>query len=418
MLNTYKGFYSMVLIFDFLSFLLINYLALNFLSKRYQHYGKYLLFVCAYILICLLNLNGVNMFKAIGLLIIYIAYLLIQYKGNFLSYCFLIIPFFSFQIFSETLVAFLLTNVLIIHPTDDIFSFSYILGLLISFILLSIFTYIYTKTSKYIKVNNLPLYTWLIFVVPLILLFFVILEANYFNSFKYFPQQYGIIVILCILSYILTSIIFIMIINFNKNETNLKIEKYKTESLELKYKLISQHYLYNFNFLHNLIHSYSYLYKLINEKNYDHAKIKIQELMDDTYKEFNMIYSNSIVLNYLINLHLQNFKNNNIDCIAIIEDEKINTINFDTQFEFFNYILDISETQINPQNDKHSIILIKSKTIANKLAIQCIFPYQNLNLNNLKKQIADILSQYQCLIGIDVENNKKIKLLVCFLDVT
>ena len=70
----------MVIIFDLLSFLLINYLAVNLLTIKRNHYAKYALFISTYILICLLNLNGINMFKALGLLILYITYLLIQYR--------------------------------------------------------------------------------------------------------------------------------------------------------------------------------------------------------------------------------------------------------------------------------------------------------------------------------------------------
>ena len=91
----------MVIIFDLLSFLLINYLAVNLLTIKRNHYAKYALFISTYILICLLNLNGINMFKALGLLILYITYLLIQYKGTLLSYCFVVIPFLHFKYFPK-----------------------------------------------------------------------------------------------------------------------------------------------------------------------------------------------------------------------------------------------------------------------------------------------------------------------------
>ena len=409
----------MVIIFDLLSFLLINYLAVNLLTIKRNHYAKYALFISTYILICLLNLNGINMFKALGLLILYITYLLIQYKGTLLSYCFVVIPFFTFQIFSETLVAFILSNNFIVpffhHTFLFTYSFSFILGLFGSFIFLVILTLLYTKIIKYIQINNLPYYTCLIFIVPIVLLFFMIIEANYFNSFNSFPQQYSIIIILCILSYILTSIIFILIINYNKNTSDLKIEKYKSELIESKYKLINQHYLYNFNFFHNLIHSYSHLYKLINDNEIACAKEEVQKLMDETYKEFNMIYSNSIILNYLINQRLQTFKNKNIECVAVIEDEKINIINFEAQFNFFDYILDISEHQADFLKNDCSIILIKSKTIASRLVIQCIFPYHDLNISAFKDKLSSILYQYQYQIDIDIENNNKLKLIICFL---
>lgn len=178
---------------------------------------------------------------------------------------------------------------------------------------------------------------------------------------------------------------------------------------------MSQHYLYNFHFLHDLIHSYSDIYRLLNNKDLECAKIELNALMDKTYKEFNSIYSNSTVLNYLLNMRLNSFKSNHIECITTIEDEKINIIDFNTQFYFFNYILDISEKQIQfIEKDEYKIIAIKSKMIANNLIIQCIIPYVNLNLEEFKNNLYSILSQYHCIIDISKEQKFKIKLIINF----
>ncbi|WP_143746646.1 hypothetical protein [Massilimicrobiota sp. An142] len=243
----------------------------------------------------------------------------------------------------------------------------------------------------------------------------MIAEDQHLHVFKDYPRQYRIIIILCIVSYLLTIVIFIMIINTHKVETDLKIEKYKSEALDQKFSLMSQHYLYNFNFLHDLIHSYSDIYRLLNNKDLECAKIELNALMDKTYKEFNSIYSNSIVLNYLLNMRLNSFKSNHIECITTIEDEKINIIDFNTQFYFFNYILDISEKQIQfIEKDEYKIIAIKSKMIANNLIIQCIIPYVNLNLEEFKNNLYSILSQYHCIIDISKEQKFKIKLIINF----
>ena len=98
-----------------------------------------------------------------------------------------------------------------------------------------------------------------------------------------------------------------------------------------------------------------------------------------------------------------------------IEDEKINIINFEAQFNFFDYILDISEHQADFLKNDRSIILIKSKTIASRLVIQCIFPYHDLNISAFKDKLSSILYQYQYQIDIDIENNNKLKLIICFL---
>ena len=405
----------LIFIFDLLSLSLFNYLAHNFLTLRYNHNIKYIIFILTYFSICLQNINGINSNKALFVLIIYTFYIFIQYTGRLLTHCFVLIPFFTFQIFSEILVGFILSNVFNFSIPSNILTYSHLLGLIISFIMLCVFTVSYIKISKYIKFNNLPKYSWLIFIVPVITILLMIAEDQHLHVFKDYPRQYRIIIILCIVSYLLTIVIFIMIINTHKVETDLKIEKYKSEALDQKFSLMSQHYLYNFNFLHDLIHSYSDIYRLLNNKDLECAKIELNALMDKTYKEFNSIYSNSIVLNYLLNMRLNSFKSNHIECITTIEDEKINIIDFNTQFYFFNYILDISENQIQfIEKDEYKIIAIKSKMIANNLIIQCIIPYVNLNLEEFKNNLYSILSQYHCIIDISKEQKFKIKLIINF----
>ena len=58
--------------------------------------------------------------------------------------------------------------------------------------------------------------------------------------------------------------------------------------------------LYNFNFLHDLLHTCNVLNTQLNNDNYLEAKETLEHLTNKTYKEFNAIYSNSIILNYVI----------------------------------------------------------------------------------------------------------------------
>lgn len=405
----------LIYIFDLLSFSLFNYLAYCFLPLRYNHYVKYIIFILIYFLICLLNFKGINSTKALFVLILYTFYIFIQYSGQFITHCFVFIPFFTFQIFAEIIVGFILSNVFSLPIPSKILTFSHISGLIASFIMLFIFTIFYVKLTKYIKFKSFPKYTWLIFIVPLITIILMIAEKQHLNVFKLYPQQYRIIIILYIVSYLLNILIFMMIINTNKIENNLKIEKYKSKALEQKFILMGQHYSYNFNFLHDLIHSYSYINLLFDNKDFESAKAEINVLMDKTYKEFNSIYSNSIVLNYLLNMKLNDFKNNHIECITTIENEKINLIDFNTQFKLFDYILYISEEQIQfIENDQYKIIVIKTKTIANNLIVYCIIPFINLDLEEFKENLYSILSQYHCIIDISKGHNFNIKLIINF----
>lgn len=406
---------AIIFLFDLMTFLTFNYLAYSFLPFRFKRYLTYMIFLLGYFFICLTNFNGVNSLKATLLFFIDIIYITIQYKGSFFSKSFVIIPFFTFQIFSEIFIGYILTDILLIPVPKKILSFSYLLGLCLSFILLVIFNLCYIKLYNFIYKNEIPKYSWIIFITPLMTIFLLVGENNYFKILKDFPQ-YGTVIILFILSNILTAYILFLIIRSTNIKANLIFEKHKTETLELKYQLISQHYSYNFNFLHELLHTYTDINQLIEEKKYEETKKKINILMDNTYKEFNSIYSNSIVLNYLINERLQNFKNNNICCTTVIEDEKINTLNFDIQYELFNLIIQHGEKQAQNFDRSHRIILIKAKTVLNNLVIQCIIPYKDINLKKLRNQLNLILKDYKCIIDFNVEELTWLKILINFLE--
>src|SRR5699024_1073976 len=164
-------------------------------------------------------------------------------------------------------------------------------GLCLSYILLVIFNLCYIKLSKYIKNNDIPKYTWIIFIAPLITILLLVSENDYFKNLKDFPQ-YGMVLILFILSNILNAFILFLIVRSTNIKADLKLQEHKAKTLELKYQLVSQHYLYNFNFLHELLHCYTDINNLIDNHEYNKVKEKVNTLMDDTYKEFNSIYSN------------------------------------------------------------------------------------------------------------------------------
>lgn len=404
-----------ILLFDLMIFLAFNYLACSFLSVRYNHKFALFIFIITYFCISLTNFNGINSSKAIILFFIDIIYIIIQFKGSFFEKCFTIIPFFAFQIFSEIFVGYILINILSFTASKQIYSLSYLLGLCLSYILLITFNLCYLKLSRYIKNNDIPKYTWIIFIAPLITILLLVSENDYFKILKNFPQ-YGMVLILFILYNILNAFILFLIIRSTNIKSDLKLQEHKAKTLELKYQLVSQHYLYNFNFLHELLHSYKDINNLINKHEYNKVKEKVNTLMDDTYKEFNSIYSNSIVLNYLINERLQYHKNNHIHCTTIIEDEKINQLDIDVQYNLFAYILNIAEKQAIYFETNQRIIIFKSKTLINNLVIQCIIPNNNIDTNMLKKQLDSILKDYNYIINISPSNHSKLKILINFIN--
>lgn len=90
-----------------------------------------------------------------------------------------------------------------------------------------------------------------------------------------------------------------------------------------------------------MLHTCNVLNTQLNNDNYLEAKETLEHLTHKTFKEFNAIYSNSIILNYVINNHLHTLIENNIDIKTTVETN-FDILDLQVQFELFEYLLDLS----------------------------------------------------------------------------
>ena len=131
-------------------------------------------------------------------------------------------------------------------------------------------------------------------------------------------------------------------INSSNMRHKLQIAKQKEELFNSKLDLLSQQYDNNFRFLHNLLHTCNQLNSLFNDSNYSEATNVLKKLSNTAYKEFNAIYSNSFILNYVINNNLNKIIEHNIDIKTVIEYSNFENLDYTTQLHLFEYILKIS----------------------------------------------------------------------------
>ena len=86
----------------------------------------------------------------------------------------------------------------------------------------------------------------------------------------------------------------------------LKIEllqtKQKEERMKDKYDLVCSQYEKNYKYLHDLIHTCSNLTRLVNTQNYSQLKEDISSLANKASETFNLLCSNSIPLNMVLNV--------------------------------------------------------------------------------------------------------------------
>ena len=330
----------MIIISNIISFLLISYIANSFLTLKYSKNKSIIILLLTITVVCLTNYNGASPLKSIILLVIYFIYIFIQYNGQTIQKVMTIIPYFLIQILSEILVAFCLNNILFIKITRDTSSRGFIFGTFFSYAILTLFVFIYVKILKYIKSEYLPKYTWLTFILPIITIILLVTMGDYFNLLRTNPKILITTVGLAI-SNIIFFFIFMLAIHSTNMRHKLQIAEQREELINSKLNLLSQHYNYNFQFLHNLLHTCNKLNSHFNDSNYSEAAIILDELSNIAYKEFNAIYSNSFILNYVINNNLNKIIEHNIDIKTVIEYSNFENLDYTTQLHLFEYILSL-----------------------------------------------------------------------------
>lgn len=389
----------MIIVSNIVSFLLLTYIANSFLIKKYSKEKSFIYFFLAIITISVFNYNGGSPIKAIFVLVIYFLYIVLLFKGDIIKKLLVIIPFFLIQIITELLVGFILGHIPIIELTRNVLSFGYIFGIAISIIISILFTFVYVYILNNIKFHYFPKYAWLIFILPIITIVLLIDVDDYFKLFNSHINIFVNIIGLA-LSNLILFIIFLLVINSSNIKLELKIEKQKKEFVKSKAKLLSQHYDYNFQFLHDLLHTCNELDMLLNNSKTKEAMNLLNQLTETTYKEFNAIYSNSFILNYVINNNLNQIIENKIDIKTVIEYNLFDIFDFDTQLSLFEYLLDISINSCLKSDIKNRIIIIKSGVYANNIFLKLTIPNHSINKNEIENELMKFLDNISYSLSI------------------
>ncbi|WP_443842836.1 hypothetical protein [Faecalibacillus intestinalis] len=206
---------------------------------------------------------------------------------------------------------------------------------------------------------------------------------------------------------VLNLLLFIITL-LTTNYTSLKKQK---ELFNSKYELLQQHYDYNFKFLHDLLHTCNQLNIQFDNQNYENAKEILNQLTQTTYKEFNAIYSQSLVLNYVINNHLNTLLENNIDIKTTVETT-FNYLDLYTQFELFDYLLNLAIKACLINQNK--IIIIKAKEKNNSVLFKITLPYIVIKKDLLYHDLNKILSHITYELNIKEIDSNYISLLIIF----
>ena len=376
----------MIILSNIISFLLLTYLTNSFLSPKYNKTKSLLIFVLFFIPLVFITIE----LKYLFILFLYFIVCFLLYKGSFIQKALIIIPFYIVQISLE----------LLIFHIQTFFNYEIVLATLFILSFISIYIYIlkYLKrlcSLKYIK------FTFIFLILTI--LWFGDIDYSYFLSNSTTD-------LFDLLSIPVLNLLLFIITLLTTNYISLKKQK---ELFNSKYELLQQHYDYNFKYLHDLLHTCNQLNIQFDNQNYENAKEILNQLTQTTYKEFNAIYSQSLVLNYVINSHLNTFIENNIDIKTTVETP-LTHLDLQIQFQLFEYLLNFSIESCLKSDQKNKMIIIKSKEQANHLFLKITLPYVAIKKNIIEYSLNKILFDISYILSIKQIDTNYISLLITF----
>lgn len=355
----------MIILSNIISFLLLAYLAHSFLSPKYNKTKSLLIFVLFFIPLVFITIE----LKYLFILFLYFIVYFLLYKESFIQKALIIIPFYIIQISFEFLIFHIQT----------FFNYEIILAALFILFFISIYIYILKNLKRLYSLK----YIKFIFIFPILtILWFGDIDCSYFLSTSTTD-------LFDLLSIPVLNLLLFIITLLTTNYISLKKQK---ELFNSKYELLQQHYDYNFKFLHDLLHTCSQLNIQFDNQNYENTKEILNQLTQTTYKEFNAIYSQSLVLNYVINNHLQTLIDNNINIKTDIESNSFNNLDYQLQLQLFDYLLTLTiQSCLSCQND-NKIIILKSKSETNYLLLKVVFSSTTINEKKITNHLEKILN--------------------------
>ena len=181
-----------------------------------------------------------------------------------------------------------------------------------------------------------------------------------------------------------------------------------------KYQLLDQQYQTNFYFLHDLLKKCQRLNQLVEVKDYRLLKDEINNLADDTYRQFNNIYSQLSILNLLINERRDLMVQYDINVVPTITYHDLSFIRITDLMIIFDQLLDIVFNLVI-NYDKRRFIFIKTFKKENQVIIQFKVTSNKKQLDNLFDQkFLGLISKYQGLLSNTNIDEETISLMVLF----
>lgn len=394
-----------IIIANFFNLCALTYICKNLLRYRFKNkYIRCLIFCIVLPILSFVNIRGASNKKSLIIFAIFLLYTIFQFKDTIFKTLWSTIPFYTFSLLSELIIGVILNYLFHFYKTTQISSWLYNIGLISSVLLLILFSYVFVKFIHYLELNSFPNYCEIVFIFPLATVVLLSFLNNYYEIIN--DTAITLLIFLCILvSNFAILIIFFLIIRSNKMSLDLKLAQYEKDVIDTKYNLLKNHYNNNFSFLHDLLHRCYKMHEFVENDDIIHLDKELNSLIDITFNKFNSIYSNSLVLNYIVNDYIDLLQKNKIKITSSIKYNDFTFLTLNEQTEIFTRFLEygVFLNQFTLE-DKRNII-IKSNKIGNQIIIGAIITCQNIEDKLIKK----IREDFQPILDNNTNSNISIK---------
>ncbi len=325
------------------------------------------IFLCTYLFTTLMLMNGISIFSMIGVIIFYCAYIYMMFQRNKKQAYVLGIPILIVGIAYAIQYSLRITNQL--EMTQEqiyLIQLSILLGASIAMLL------IFVCFMKLAKQNILNRFTVLIMIACIFPMFFIfevscVQTQLCHNNINMYISIMGILISNYFILYILYKIYM-----FSNTKDELQLSKNREESLMMKYTSMKQHYQNQFEFIHRLLHQCNVINSYMEKQEYGNVDKELHSLYEDTFTQFNLLYSNSVILNYMIAEKMDLIKENNICIRTTIEHNDFHFLTLAQQTELFELLLQYAIEEVKKIKEQR-IIIWKTKKRNNQILLQCSF---------------------------------------------
>lgn len=252
-------------------------------------------------------------------------------------------------------------------------------------------------------------------------------KTVYMNMLVYFPiffifelycmeksvmcKIHDLTLFVCVLGIMLSNFIVLFILYkilvFEDCEAELTLSQHREDALLMKYDSMKQHYESQFALVHQLLHQCTILQDDMRKHDYKHLETTLNQVSEDVFTQFNLLYSNSAILNYAIVEHMDQIKQSDIYIKSVMEYNDFSFLSLSTQTALFTYLLELAIDEVK-KVDHPRMIVWKTKKLEDTCLLQCSFSANEImNEEELQKQIDAILFDVTVTTTISYDRDTK-----------